>query len=295
METQRIGAKRSSGPEERRFGLPISVLIGMVCIVLWLIADGGRGHDIHRTQLWEWLTFDAAHPARPGLIIHPLLHGSWPHLLAVVITLATIGRFLENRWGSIHFGIFYLGAALVGGVAVLVVDLCRGGTAAGVAGGVDVADGRGAAGGPFALGGAAAALACLSAYSVLVEDGVLMGWVTRRQAIWAGMILGSAGLVALEGPVGDGAGTRLLLTPQIAGIAWGLIACLPRPQGRPRREDGSAAKSSGRPDVLHEDAIEMHQRVDEILSKISRSGMDSLSLEEKSFLQSASKHFRNQP
>ncbi len=287
MEAQRIDAERSSGPGKGRIRLPLSFLISAVCVALWLIArSGSRGVDLRQTRLWEWMTFDTAHPARPGLLIHPFLHEAWHHLLTVVTILATFGRILEERWGTLRFGLFYLGAALVGGISVLLVDLCRSGTAAGTGG---------VAGGAIALGGGASALACLAAYSVVVDDGVLMGWITRRQAIWAAIILGAVGLVALEEPSGDAGPSRLLLTPQLAGIAWGLVACLPRPLAGPQRGRASVANPARRPELVREDTVEIHHRVDEILSKISRSGMESLSREERSFLQSASKHFRNQP
>jgi hypothetical protein len=80
--------------------------------------------------------------------------------------------------------------------------------------------------------------------------------------------------------------TPLLLTPQLAGIALGAVLSM----AIVRWDSATFAREErGR---RPERVLDIRRRVDQILEKISRDGMGSLSAEEHSFLRDASKVFR---
>ncbi|MGH9360660.1 MAG: rhomboid family intramembrane serine protease, partial [Thermoanaerobaculia bacterium] len=190
------------------------------------------------------------------------------------------GGALERRWGSARFAAFYLGSALISGLTVYATDLCWRGFAP-----ADAPQPP-----PLTLGASGAALACLTAYTLLVEDRPALLFITRRHLIWMGMLLGAAGLLLLEErrKASDPA-APLSLLPQVAGIAVGAGLWLLMPGWDRFSRRRAELQQSQR----EERAFHLRLQVDRLLEKISRGGWESLSREERSFLQNASKHFRN--
>jgi membrane associated rhomboid family serine protease len=235
------------------------------CLVIWLVALGSQGPIMRDTALGKWMVFRAGHFDLTSFLVHPFFHENWIHLLVNVAAIWFAGWTLEERWGSWRFLLFYLASGLLGGLAVYLVGLSRQQSGAAIPEG-------------YAYGASAVALACLTAYSVGVEDRPALGYLSRRYLIWTVMILGCAALVFLR------------LTPQTLGIAVGAgLYC-----AAPRWWNQSGGGRTKRQALPREKVSTLRLQVDQLLEKISRQGMQSLSRQEKSFLRNASKHFRNQ-
>jgi membrane associated rhomboid family serine protease len=210
-----------------------------------------------------------------SLFTHHFLHQNWIHLTLNVVAVLYAGRVLEVRWGSLRFSGFYLAAAVAGGLTAYLVGLCN------------IYGQRPDAPPPpeaVSLGASSAALACLTAYTLSVDDRPCLGCLSERYLIWAGMIVGAAGLVFLQ----EVTGANVLLTPQLAGIATGAALHCALPWWAP-----SPWTAAGQRNVPKDRDSEIRTRVDQLLEKISRDGIQSLSYEERTFLRDASKHFRN--
>jgi len=242
----------------------VPTLACVACLVVWLVTLGSQG-PILDTVLGKGMVFRPGHFDLLTFLAHPFFHENWIHLVLNVAAIWYAGWALEERWGSWRFLCFYLSAAVLGGLAVYLVGLSR-------------QQSGGAAPEGVAYGASAVALACLTAYTLVVEDRPVLGYLSRRYLIWTAMILGCAALVYLR------------LTPQILGIAIGagLYSIAPRWWNQ-----AGGAKTKRHP-LPREKVSNLRLQVDELLEKISRQGMQSLSRQEKSFLRNASKHFRNQ-
>jgi membrane associated rhomboid family serine protease len=256
-------------------------LIALAAGAVWLVAVATQGgQTIPETALGQWMALRTDHFDLRALFSHHLLHANWLHLLVNVAAILYAGRVLEAHWGPLRFSIFYFAAALLGGLATYLVGLCS----------LYAASPQDPAPVSISFGASGAAFACLTAYT-LVWDRPLGGWLTERYVVWTLMILGAAGLLFLQ-EGGAGAAVRpdapVLLTPQIAGIAAGaMLYCLIPWWDRWRSNWRRSQRF-----LRGKRVLDIRTRVDEILEKISRDGMESLSREERSFLQDASKHFR---
>jgi membrane associated rhomboid family serine protease len=268
------------GPET---GFPrIPTLISLACLMVWLVGLGSQAaQPMAETPLGHWMALRSDHFSLRSLLTYHFLHENWLHLFINVAAISYAGKALEKSWGSTRFSIFYLFSAVAAGLACYLVGLC----------GTYALSPEEAAPLPSAsLGASGAALACLTAYSLDRRDRQLLGWLSERYLIWAGMVVAAALLLFLQET--DRAvhpGTPSLLLPQIAGIAAGagLYSLLPW------WSRWSSLWSRSRYGPQRERPLDIRIRVDEILEKISRDGMGSLSREERTFLQDASRHFRN--
>jgi membrane associated rhomboid family serine protease len=253
--------------------------VAICCAVVWLMLLATQEKKaIEDTALGQWMVLRVGHFDLRNLLTYHFLHESWIHLILNVGILVYAGRMLELRWGSLKFSFFYMGAALAGGLSVYGLGylLARSSEAA--------------LQGSISFGASGVALACLAAYTVVMDDRPVIAFFTERYLIWSGMILYGAFLVLLEHVEGPRGGSPLFLTPHLSGIAAGaaLAAGILLFEKSSRRAGLQASL------VSEQRLLEIHLRVDQILEKITRSGMNSLSQEEQSFLHDASRHFRSQ-
>jgi membrane associated rhomboid family serine protease len=260
--TQREG--RASGLDR----VPGTIIICAACAIIWLFWESPQGRMALHTDHFDLRS----------LLTYHLLHENWVHLLVGLGLVAHAGRHLELRWGTLRFGIFYLAAATACGLAVYGADLVLRSAADAEARSVAVS-----------FGSAGAAFACIAAYILIAEDRPAIGFFTERYLLWSAMLLGAGLLLLLEGASRRvDLRTEVLLWPQISGIAIGMALAVPISRwARP------AVRKEGRDPGRRETIVQIRVRVDQILEKISRTGIASLSDEERRFLRSASKHFRN--
>ncbi len=276
MNTHRAPqGSRRDGAEPVFSRIPAVISICSVGAVVWLvlIATQGAG-PVWESPLGRWMALRTDRFDVRNLLTYHFLHENWLHLLIGLAAIVYSGRLLELRWGSLRFSLFYIGSVLGCGMIVYVVGL--------------VASQDPMRPGCVSLGAAGAALSCLTAYTLLAEDRPVFGFFTERYLIWSGMLLGAALMVILES-IDRSAypGTPLLLTPQLSGIALGAVLSLAF-----LKWDTLESSKGDRGHRSQEKVLDIRRRVDQILEKISRYGMKSLSQEEHSFLRSASKVFR---
>jgi membrane associated rhomboid family serine protease len=269
--TRREG--RTSGLDR----VPGTIVICAASAVIWLVLLAQDSKAIWESPLGR-MALRTDHFDLRSLLTYHLLHENWIHLLLGIGLVAHAGRHLELRWGTLRFIAFYLAAATACGLAVHGADFVLRSAAD--------AEVRAAS---VSFGSAGAAFACIAAYILIAEDRPVIGFFTERYLLWSAMLFGAAGLLVLENVWRRiDLRTDVLLWPQISGIAIGMVLAVPisrwaRPPARKESRD-----PGGR-----ETIVQIRVRVDQILEKISRDGIASLSDEERRFLRSASKHFRN--
>jgi len=246
-----------------------TICIAGTCFVVWLVALAAEGgQSMGETWLAQAMIVRSDRVDLRSFLIHPFFHESWVHLLLNCVAIGATGRALEARWGPLRFSAFFASASALGGLTAIVI------------GGIEahsVAASDPAPAATASFGASAGALAGLAAYTLAVGDRPVLQFLTLRYLVWTAIILGSAGLVFLW------------LTAHLSGIAAG--AALPALFARWDRLQ--SRKVSARRAEAQEKVSEIRLRVDQILEKISRTGMESLSREERGFLRDASRHFRN--
>lgn len=80
----------------------------------------GRALAVAREGPYAAWGFTPAEPSPPGLLTHQFMHAGWLHLLANLLFLYLSAPFVEDLWGRVLFGAFYLagGAAAAGAHAL---------------------------------------------------------------------------------------------------------------------------------------------------------------------------------
>jgi len=283
---------------------PIVLLIGLGSSIVWLIFLSQEG----RSSLARWMSLRSNEVTLQGLVLHPFFHygrarsspaevrpisrdGGRPsgngavienaparspvtrraanedllavlHIGSCLFALVYAGRLLEARWGTARFGVFFvfvtLGAA---GVSIAVAALRQT---------------------PCVIfGTGAAAMGSLAVASTICEDGVVLRIFRCRHLIWAGIGVFAMGMVILEKARFPIFGAEVSALPQITGIGFGLLFSTLLPiYDRTQLE----RELDRRRDI--------RARVDRLLAKISTEGYQSLTAEEKTFLEEASQHYR---
>jgi membrane associated rhomboid family serine protease len=209
-----------------------------------------------------------------AFLAHAFFHEYGIHWAASLFTFFVAGMVLEPRWGLLRFGAFFVYVTLGSALISLAAERIRGALIP-------------EAGGAWVFGGAAVALAALAAWSQ-AEEGRWKPWgIPRKHAIWCAVLLGSTGLLFLERTDGE---PRIFLICQISGIffGWSFTRILPRLDGYVLRREQRRRKEE------EDEVLQIRNRVDLLLEKISVKGFHSLSDEERAFLEQASKHYRRQ-
>lgn len=251
---------------------PVTLGYCLVAGLTWLVLSAPGEADLD--SLVGQLRLDASRPRLTGLVLHPIYHREGWHLLAVILGMLLVGAPLELRLGSRRF--------------LVLLGLSAGGTAV-VAAGLRLVASTLAEGDERAWilhGGGSLVLACLALRSLVPAPENLPGILDRPHLDWVLILLAASGLVVLDGlPVDES--TRTFLLPQIAGVFWGgvFVLALPAASRHVRR------RQRRRDLQLRQEKERARERVNLLLEKISRGGLDSLTRRERLFLEQASKHF----
>lgn len=215
------------------------------------------------SEFWVW-----------QLVTYAFLHGDFFHLLFNMLALWMFGSELENHWNSQIFLRLYLFACFLGGVVTYLVDL----------GGIPQGIVLGASGGVYGL---------LIAFAMLWPNReILFMMIFPLKAKYFVLILmlmiafSQGGRIAHFAHAGGALGGFLFVRffpffRDATGGGLSLSRYLQKRKFRKYQEEMA----------MHANAKE---RVDELLDKISREGMKSLTRKEKKFLNDASQKYFNE-
>ncbi len=243
--------------------------------MVWLILFAQVEADL--SPLVEQLRFEAGSFNVTGWIFHSLYHEEGWHLVAVLFGMFLVGAPIEIRIGPRCFLILLvlcsLGTAFVASLSRWFApestnELAR-----------------------WAVyGGGTHVFACLAIRSLIPERVSVGGILERKYLDWTLILMAASGILALDN-MPSRSGVKSFLIPQILGILWGglLIYQVPKIQQifKTRQKKKTLQKQI--------DQEEIKVRVNELLEKISNSGIESLTKKEKSFLEQSSKYFSKDP
>jgi membrane associated rhomboid family serine protease len=239
----------------------------------------------------EWFELDANKVVQKGqvwrLLTHAFCHDrtSVFHILLNMIVLYWFGRTLELMYGSREFLLFYLTAALIAALASVALDLHTGSHIP-------------------AIGASGAVLAVLMLYTMhFPYEEICVCWFFPLQMRWLMVLFVIWDLhPVLLTLSGDRLFTGVGHAAHLGGLAFGFLYArygwrldgienrIPwigwRPTSRVR------ACRPPRPDRTSTQAWDS-SRVDEVLEKISTSGQDSLTEEERAILHAASEQLKH--
>lgn len=241
-----------------------------------------------------WLSFDPATAfTRPWTFFtYMFLHGGLFHLAANSLAMFVFGPPVERRLGSARFILYYLYCGLGGAVLSLMLSLV-----------MPI--------GPF-IGASAAALGLAVAFARFNPDAELVLFpipvpIKARTLVW--LFVGLAIVGALVGR-GDGIAHIAHLGGLVFGLLYfgirgigrereigGVIPPTPRvPVSAAMRRAGPVERTGGQPQSgpsssASRSVLEAAE-LDRVLDKISASGMDSLTSDERAFLESIARHRR---
>jgi len=229
-----------------------------VSLVLSIVGRSSPG-------LEGYLLLSTGTPTLEAFFLSPLYYRHFTYMGAAFAVILVIGGILESQWGTPRFVLFGLFTAWGANLITLVT-----GTA------LDVS--------MPTFGAGSVALGLLVAAGAQYPDfRVARHAPPARHLVW--IIVFSAG--ALMAYFGNRANDLLL--PQVSSVPLSLcflgmdpmlLGFLRRRQARRVEQDRKRVK-------------EIRSRVDSLLEKISSEGLDSLTRDERSFLERASKHFRS--
>lgn len=279
--------------EERRFSFsPMSSGGGWgavealmaVNIVLFLASTFTKGAPI-----WGNLSGSLAN-LRDGyvwtLVTYSFLHGGILHIFFNMFVLWQFGRSLERSWGTRPFLLVYFLGAASGGLLHCLLSLV------------------GWPGTPV-VGASGAITAIILAYALLNPTATLILIVIpMRATIFALVIVGIdvLGLITQYGdregsPLGHGAHLGGALVGYLyVAIRNGRLALPWAGRRRRRRRSSSRSHSRGRefeaPPPPPRASSKDEKRMDELLEKVAKGGLDSLSNEERDFMMNMSRKYK---
>ncbi len=204
--------------------------------------------------VWQLVTYGALHSvADPG------------HILMNMLILYFLGGMLEEVIGARRFLVTYVAGILVGGLAVLAIGLAMG----------KGAPTLGASGGVFTI---VVALAMLRPNQRII---FMIIPITLKTLALVYVGLNVFGFLQ---EVFKGASAGVSYSAHLGGALWGFLAV--------KRQwiwkDPVAELETKRARRATQQAVDVETRVDELLVKISKEGIQSLSAREKAFLNRAS-------
>jgi hypothetical protein len=136
------------------------------------------------------------------------------------------------------------------------------------------------------FGGAGIGLACLAALATTADVRPGGGGISPRHRVWV-LLLVAATAMLLVPQTGRESLPRPATLWQLSAIFWAWIFL----QTGPLAEDIRRHRRARRARREWERVRALHRRVNELLGKISREGIDSLTAEEHAFLREASRHY----
>lgn len=254
------GTKHGRAPRAALYRAPATLAFFIVSLVLSLPGEQGLSALILHIE----------EPTLKSFLTSHLFHTSGLHLLLNILVILPAGSILELRWGTPRFVAFYLFCAWGTAAASILIGAL-----------FNVA-------GP-ACGASGVALGSLVAVGLLYPDHRLVRAAPpAKHFVWILIFLGSTGLAVMDSGDSETQGHSVLL-PQVSGVAFALLFLGLDPWCRRLAEKWREVRARGR----RKRVGEIRLRVDELLEKISAHGYDSLTRDEKAFLQRASKHFRS--
>lgn len=218
------------------------------------------------------------------LVTYAFLHGGIFHIFFNMYILWAFGRSLERSWGTRSFLLVYFLGAASGGLVHCLLSL------------VGWPD-------SFVLGASGATTAIVLAYALLNPTATLILLVIpMRATIFALVIVGFDvwGLISQYGnPRGSNIGHGAHLGGALVGYLYVAIRngrlALPW-AGRRRRRSSSRSHSRGRefeaPPPPPRASRKDEKRMDELLEKVAKGGLDSLSSEERDFMMNMSRKYK---
>jgi membrane associated rhomboid family serine protease len=229
---------------------------------------------IYRGQVWRLLTHAFCHERT----------GVW-HILINMLLLYWFGCTLESMYGSREFLLFYLTAAVLGGLAFLGLELY---TRSFVP----------------AIGASGAVMAVLMLYTVLFPRSIIyVCWVIPVEMRWLMALYVIWDLhPVLRALAGEPMYTGVAHAAHLGGLAFGFLYAkfhwrletlterLPALRGRWRRRPRLRVAPDTYPEPESDTDME---RVDQLLQKIMDSGQASLTEEERAALKQASERIKN--
>ncbi len=213
------------------------------------------GTPLMAVQLWR-------------LVSYQFLHAYFFHIFFNMLMLYFFGPLLERQWGTRGFVKFYLLAGAAGGVVYTILVLA------------DVLNPLPMVGASGAVYGIMAATAVLYPRATVYMLGFIP--MTLRGAVILAVIVSLVQFVSGTNPGGQAA--------HLAGIAFGLAYIYAKPLLTDRR----LKSHQGRWQKKIEQQRNFQREVDTILEKINRSGIQSLSSNEKEILREATRREQRQ-
>src|SRR6266581_6098525 len=268
-----------------RIALFNSLLIGLTCLVSWL---GFRRRDIEEKYIFEPEAILAGKEYH-RLVTSAFLHAGWGHLLLNMFSLYLFGRSVEIAFGSANFLLIYFGAVIGGDLLSLYVHRHHEYRAYGASGGV--------CGIIFAyillFPGASISSFLLPVsvpgwlYVIVFMAGSFMAMKDNNRgnighdAHLGGAIVGLLVAAALQPRIARANWKIFLIVAGAATLLWVYLWFNPlflpvRALFGPgsRRKSRSAGSPSYQAETL---------KIDAVLEKVSKNGMDALSAEEREF------------
>jgi membrane associated rhomboid family serine protease len=234
----------------------------------WLALDWG---SLKSGQIWRLLTYSFCHSTT-----------QLTHLLFNMLGLVFFGRPMERIYGSAEFLAFYLVAAVVGGVAFVLVNLAIGPPG-------------------MVIGASAATLATLVLFALhYPRQEVLLFFVLPVQVRWIVAFIIAADLLrALSARAGVDVGVAF--AAHLGGIIFAYLYWKSNLRlapwfhkvspVRPKASSGRSKKKKSDLSTSGRSKVDIDKQVDALLQKISDKGFQSLSDKEKKFLEKASDKF----
>lgn len=254
----------------------LMIINGAVFLIQLIAGDAGRSiietfglsHKgfIQELKLWQIVTY-------------MFLHGGWLHIFFNLFTLWMFACDLERLWGGERFIKYYMLCGMGAGVFIAAMNwysYSQTGLAE-----------------PITIGASGAIYGILLAYGLM--------WPNRTVLIYflfpvkmKYMLIGF-GLLEFLGTFG-GSGSGISHIGHLGGLVSGLALLKLVPQGRKKikekpLEDFLKQRRLKRKQKEIDDRIKAKNIIDELLEKIARNGMSSLTKEEKARLEWARKHY----
>lgn len=250
-------------------GAPLTWWTVTLCVVLWFVLAGGaRSRSPWALSAYDALVLDSSRVMAgevwrlvTALVVHA--REGAVHVVMNMLFLFWFGREVEARLGTKRYAVLLLGAGLAGTVLLTVLGALSGETIR-------------------ALGASGAVFGVMAWLAVKEPRRPihLFGIVPVPLALLVGVLMLGGDALQL---MGQGVGARSALG-HLAGAAFGALFAWRGGVALPRVRGSSRTRSSQPPaDDL---------RLDALLDKIHRDGIDSLDAEERHFLEAASRRRR---
>lgn len=235
------------------------IIINIILFALEVFSNATPHHVV-----WGPLGLTPVHVLREGhvwqLLTYAFLHIDIMHLLFNMLFLYWFGREIETTWGSRRFLTFYLAAAVFAGLCFI---------------GVDYVIGRQLS---WCIGASGAIMAVVMAYALYWPNRIILFMLFFPMRIRTFVLI----TIAIEIYSFLHARNGVANMAHLGGLAFGFITIKAAPLFS-RIGESRAYRSETK-------TVRDNQRLDQVLDKVHRKGMQSLSWREKRFLKKYGRH-----